>query len=50
MDDRVAIFDRISSHSFDAAVRLDDEFEAQLERLTDFPQLGRAGRIAVLGN
>ena len=48
MDDRIAIFDRISAENFDAAVRMDDEIEEQVELLEDFREMGRTGRVGVL--
>ncbi len=44
IDDRIAIFDRISPDNFEAAVRLDDEIVAQVLSLDEFPELGREGR------
>lgn len=45
MDDRIAIFDKVSTDSFSAAVRLDDEFETQVQQLATFPESGRPGRV-----
>ena len=46
MDDRTAIFDYVSEDNFVAAVRLDDMIQADAERLEQFPEMGRDGRIA----
>lgn len=45
MDDRDAIFDSIAADRPQAAVAVDDRIEEQVERLLQFPEMGRAGRI-----
>jgi len=45
LDDRNAIFDYIEADSPQAAVVVDDRIEEQVERLLQFPEMGRAGRI-----
>lgn len=45
MDDRNAIFDYIEADSPQAAVTVDDRIEEQVERLLQFPEMGRTGRI-----
>jgi plasmid stabilization system protein ParE len=44
--DREAIFDYIEADSPQAAVRVDERIQAQVEQLTNFPEMGRPGRIA----
>ena len=43
--DRNAIFDYIGTDSPQAAVTLDERIRMQVEELTQFPEMGRAGRI-----
>lgn len=43
--DRDGIFDFIEVDSPRAAIRVDSTIEAQAERLVDFPESGRPGRI-----
>ena len=45
LDDRNAIFDFIEADSPQAAVTVDDRIEEQVERLLQFPEMGRTGRI-----
>ena len=45
LDDRNAIFDYIEADSPQAAVVVDDRIEERVERLLQFPEMGRAGRI-----
>lgn len=45
LDDRNAIFDSIEADSPQAAVTVDDRIEEQVERLLQFPEMGRIGRI-----
>ena len=45
IDDRTAIFDYIEADSPDAAVMIDDRIEAAAEKLEQFPEMGRPGRI-----
>lgn len=45
LDDRNAIFDYIEDDSPQAAVTVDDRIEEQIERLLQFPEMGRMGRI-----
>ena len=44
-EDRVAILNHIEAESPAAASRLDDRIEAEVERLAQFPEIGRLGRI-----
>lgn len=43
--DREAIFDYIEAESPQAAVSVDDRIEAEVERLIQFPESGRMGRV-----
>ena len=43
--DRNAIFDYIEADSPRAAVAVDERIEAAVERLVDFPESGRTGRV-----
>lgn len=43
--DLLAIVDYISDDNPDAAQRVKDDIEAKVEKLPDFPKLGRPGRI-----
>ena len=43
--DRNAIFDYIEADSPRAAVAVDERIEAAAERLVDFPESGRPGRV-----
>ena len=43
--DRNAIFDYIEADSPRAAVAVDERIEAAVERLVDFPESGRPGRV-----
>lgn len=43
--DRNAIFDYIEADSPRAAAEIDDRIEAEVERLTQLPGMGRPGRI-----
>ena len=45
MNDRDAIFDHIEAENPRAAVMIDECIRAQTERLLQFPQMGRSGRI-----
>jgi len=45
IDDRTAIFDYIEADSPEAAVMIDDRIEAAAEKLEQFPEMGRSGRI-----
>jgi len=45
IDDRTAIFDYIETDSPEAAVMIDDRIEAAAEKLEQFPEMGRSGRI-----
>jgi hypothetical protein len=45
MNDREAIFDYLEADSPRAAILIDDRIEAQVELLTDTPEIGRPGRI-----
>jgi toxin ParE1/3/4 len=45
LEDRVALFDYIEADNPAAAHRLDDRVEAAVERLAEFPEMGRPGRI-----
>jgi toxin ParE1/3/4 len=44
-EDRNAIFDYIEAHSPQAAVTVDDRIQAEIERLKQFPEIGRPERI-----
>lgn len=44
--DRDGIFDFIETGSPRSAIRVDSAIEAQAERLIDFPESGRMGRVA----
>ena len=44
LQDRVAIFDYIWADNPAAANRLDDRVDVEVERLVQFPQMGRIGR------
>ena len=44
--DRHAIFDYVEADSPRAAVAVDERIEAAVERLADFPESGRPGRVA----
>jgi addiction module RelE/StbE family toxin len=44
--DREAIFDYIAAESPRAAVTIDDRIESSAEGLTNFPEMGRPGRIS----
>ena len=46
IDDREGIFDFIELDSPRAAVKVDDPLGRQVQRLAEFPQSGRAGRVA----
>jgi len=43
--DLLAIVDYISDDNPDAAQRLKDDIEAKAEKLSDFPKMGRQGRV-----
>jgi toxin ParE1/3/4 len=43
--DLLKIINYISDDNPDAAQRLKDDIEAKTSKLTDFPQIGRAGRV-----
>ena len=43
--DRDAIFDCIEADSPRAAISIDERIEAAVERLVDFPESGRPGRV-----
>ncbi len=43
--DRDAIFDNIEADSPRAAMTVDERIEAAVERLVDFPESGRPGRV-----
>jgi addiction module RelE/StbE family toxin len=45
LEDRIAIFDYIESDNPIAAVRVDTRIENEVERLIEFPEMGRPGRI-----
>lgn len=45
-DDREQIFDYVAERSPAAAVALDDGFIEAIERLEQFPNLGKSGRVA----
>jgi addiction module RelE/StbE family toxin len=45
IDDRTAIFDYIEADSPDAAVMIDDRIEAAAEKLEQFAEMGRPGRV-----
>lgn len=45
LEDRNSIFDYIEADSPQAAVIVDDRIEEQVERLLQFPEMGRTGRI-----
>lgn len=44
--DRDGIFDFIEADSPRSAIKVDGAIEAQAERLIDFPESGRSGRIS----
>ncbi|MXN77477.1 type II toxin-antitoxin system mRNA interferase toxin, RelE/StbE family [Burkholderia sp. 4701] len=44
--DRELIWEYIASDSLAAAARMDELFDSAAQRLTDFPESGRPGRIA----
>ena len=46
ISDREAIFDYIAEDNLDAAVRVDEEIERQVELLAGSPELGRPGRVS----
>jgi toxin ParE1/3/4 len=46
ISDRGAIFDYIEADSPRAAARIDDQIEAQVDRLIKLPEIGRPGRLA----
>jgi toxin ParE1/3/4 len=46
LEDRVTIFDYIESDNPPAANRLDDRIEAEIDRLAEFTEIGRPGRVA----
>lgn len=43
--DREAIFDYIEADSSQAAVTVDDRIRTQMEKLIQFPESGRTGRV-----
>ena len=43
--DRQSIFEYIKADNPLAAVRMDDRIQSRIERLPDFPLLGRVGRV-----
>lgn len=43
--DLLAIIDYISDDNPDAAKRVKDDIDAKVEKLPDFPKMGRPGRI-----
>ena len=45
IEDRNRIFDYIVNHNPQAAIDVDDRIIKQLKLLTEFPKLGRTGRI-----
>lgn len=45
LEDRAAIFAFVSKEDAAAAVRLDERIERAVERLRDFPESGRPGRV-----
>lgn len=46
LSDRRAIYDHIEADNPGAALSLDAQFSAAAHRLTDYPYLGRPGRVA----
>lgn len=46
LGDRDAVFDWISANNVDAAIKQDLKFEKAVERLAQFPESGRPGRVA----
>lgn len=45
VDDRERIFDFVAEHSPTSAVALDNEFIDAVQRLNQFPALGKPGRV-----
>jgi len=44
--DRTAIFDYIDADRPQAAISVDERIRTQVNRLADFPEIGRPGRVA----
>ena len=44
--DRIDIWDYIATENPQAAARMDDLFSAAAAKLEDFPEMGKAGKIA----
>ncbi len=46
LNDRIGHFNYIAGDSVAAAIKVDDAIEAKAEKLTDFPENGRPGRVS----
>lgn len=46
ISDREAIFNYVEADSPHAAIRIDDQIEAQVDRWIEMPEIGRPGRVA----